>query len=87
MYMGDQKALGKADNEKTEASRKLLQEGETEAREKTGSHGKVMYRITEAQEKKFRYECRKLRHFAQLVQFLFLELRLKDAQYLVLGTQ
>ena len=50
-------------------------------------HGKLMYRITEAQKEKLRYEFRKLRHFAQLVQFSFLELRVKDAQYLVHGTQ
>ena len=31
--------------------------------------GKVMYRITEAQEEKLRNECRKLRHLAQLVEF------------------
>ena len=68
MHMGDIKTLGKTDNEKTEASGKLLQGGQTEACEKNGSW-ELMYRITEAQEEKLRYECRKLRHFAQFVEF------------------
>ena len=37
MYMGYIEALGKTHNEKTEASGKLLQGGETEANEKNGS--------------------------------------------------
>ena len=66
---GIYKSNGETDNEKTEEYENLLQRGETEANEKTGSQGKLMFRITEAQEEKLRYEYRKLRQFAQLVEF------------------
>ena len=48
MYMSDIKARRKTDNEKPEASGKLIERGVINASEKTGSQGKLMFRITEA---------------------------------------
>ena len=67
MHMGNIKALGKTTMRKLRHP-KYWCKGEKLRQVIKMNHGKLMYSITEAQEKN-RYECRKLRHCAQLVEF------------------